>query len=279
MPIDYKGISTSDNKLIFFLGPCVIESENIVFDIAKKLKSIADELGIQIVFKGSYDKANRTSIDSFRGIGMTAALEVLRNIREEFGFLTITDVHTPNEIETVAKYVDFLQIPAFLCRQTDMLTTAQDTGLAMLVKKGQFISGYDTEFIVNKCRKAIEEKRFMLCERGTMFGYGNLVVDIRNLQIMKTFAPVIYDATHSLQMPSAAGGVSGGSREFIPALLNASIASGVDGVFMEVHPNPKESKSDSATIFPLDKLRDTLENVLVLHEATSKLKNIDLANI
>ncbi len=278
MLFDYKGITTKDNKLIFFLGPCVIESEQIVFDIAKKLKTIADELDIQIVFKGSYDKANRTSIDSFRGIGMTAALEVLRNVRDEFGFLVVTDVHTPAEIEMVAKYVDFLQIPAFLCRQTDMLTTAENTGLAMLVKKGQFISGYDTEFIANKCTKAIEEKRFMLCERGTMFGYGNLVVDIRNLQIMKTFAPVVYDATHSLQMPSAAGGVSGGSREFIPALLNASIASGVNGIFMEVHPNPKKSKSDSATIFPLDKLRDTLENAIVLHKSVSSLKNINITN-
>ncbi len=278
MLLDYKGINTRENKLVFFLGPCVIESEQIVFDIAKKLKTIADDLNIQIVFKGSYDKANRTSIDSFRGIGMTAALELLQTINKEFGFLTITDVHTPNEIETVAKYVDFLQIPAFLCRQTDMLTTAVNTGLAVLVKKGQFISGYDTEFIANKCQKAIEENRFMLCERGTMFGYGNLVVDIRNLQIMRNFAPVVYDATHSLQMPSAAGGVSGGSREFIPALLNASIASGIDGVFMEVHPNPKESKSDSATIFPLDKLRDVLENVVTLHKTISTLKDINIAN-
>ncbi len=278
MVFDYKGITTQNKNMIFFAGPCVIESRDIAFLIARKLKSISDELNIQLVFKGSYDKANRTSLDSFRGIGMKESLQILKDIGEETGLLVLTDVHTPNEVEMVSQYVDILQVPAFLCRQTDMLTTVQDSNLAMLVKKGQFISGYDTEFIANKCSKAIEEKRFLLCERGTMFGYGNLVVDMRNLEIMKRFAPVIYDATHSLQMPSVAGGVSGGSREFIPSLLRATTALGVDGIFMEVHPNPKESKSDSATIFPLDKVESMLENVLALHKVASSLEDISIEN-
>ncbi len=279
MLFEYNGISTSDDKLVFFLGPCVIESKEIAFTIAKELKSIADRFNIQVVFKGSYDKANRTSISSFRSIGMIAALEILGDIKKEFGLQTITDVHTPDEIDIVAKYVDFLQIPAFLCRQTDMLLAAQDTGLALLVKKGQFVSGYDTEFIASKCSRAIEEKRFLLCERGTTFGYGDLVVDMRNLAIMKRFAPVVYDGTHSLQMPSTAGGVSGGNRELIPPLLYASIGSGlVSAIFMEVHPTPKESLSDSATIFPLNNLRDIIENVLILHEAVLKLKKINIIN-
>ncbi len=278
MVFNYKSLNTENNKMIFFAGPCIIEDRESTFKIAKTLKDIASKLNVQIVFKGSYNKANRTSLNSFRGIEMKEALSILKDINKELGLLTVTDVHTPGEIEMVAEYVDILQIPAFLCRQTDMLTTAENTNLAMLVKKGQFVSGNDTEFIANKCLRAIKEHRFLLCERGTMFGYGDLVVDMRNLEIMKKFAPVIYDATHSVQMPSASGGVSGGNRQFIPMLAKAAASVGIDGMFMEVHPCPKESKSDAATIFPLDKFESMLSQILKIHDVVSTLEKINIEN-
>ena len=203
MIFDYKGITNKNKDLIFIAGPCVIESEEMTINIAKKLKEIKEILNIQLVFKGSYDKANRTSLNSFRGLGMKNGLEILKTVSKEFNLPTITDIHIPTEAEEAAKYVDFLQIPAFLCRQTDMLRAACETGKAINIKKGQFISGYDCKYIADKCSDAINEKRFFLCERGTMFGYGNLIVDMKNIEIMKNYAPVIYDATHSLQMPSA----------------------------------------------------------------------------
>ena len=240
MIFDYKGITNKNKDLIFIAGPCVIESEEMTINIAKKLKEIKERLNIQLIFKGSYDKANRTSLNSFRGLGMKNGLEILKTVSKEFNLPTITDIHIPAEAEEAAKYVDFLQIPAFLCRQTDMLRAACETGKAINVKKGQFISGYDCKYIADKCSDAINEKRFFLCERGTMFGYGNLIVDMKNIEIMKSYAPVIYDATHSLQMPSAANGISGGAREFIPTLLKSALALGIDGIFMEVHPNPEK---------------------------------------
>lgn len=271
MIFDYKGINNLEKKLIFIAGPCVIESEEMTISIAKKLKDIKDNLNIQLVFKASYDKANRTSKSSFRGLGMKEGLKVLENVKKETGLLTLTDIHIPSEADIVARYVDFLQIPAFLCRQTDMLRAACETKKAVNVKKGQFISGYDCQYIADKCEDAINEKRFLLCERGTMFGYGNLIVDMRNLDIMKNYAPVIYDATHSLQMPSASNGVSGGTKEFIPSILRAAAAVGIDGVFMEVHPNPKESMSDSATIFELDKVEELWKNIIIIDDLVKNM--------
>lgn len=271
MTFDYKGITNKNKELIFITGPCVIESEEMTMNIAKKLKEIKERLNIQLIFKASYDKANRTSLSSYRGLGMKEGLEILQNIGKELGLLTITDIHVPTEAEVAAKYVDFLQIPAFLCRQTDMLRAACETKKAVNVKKGQFISGYDCKYIADKCADAIEEKRLLLCERGTMFGYGNLVVDMKNMEIMKNYAPVVYDATHSLQMPSAANGVSGGAREFIPALLKSAVALSIDGIFMEVHPNPKESLSDSNTIFELDKVEDLWKDVLKINELVKNM--------
>lgn len=265
MSFNYKSISNDGGKLIFFAGPCVIESYEMAFDIAKEIKKIGNSLGIQLVFKASYDKANRTSKGSFRGIGMKEGLEILKSIGDELDICTITDIHTPNDVDLVAQYVDFLQVPAFLSRQTDLLLSASDSGKAVLVKKGQFLSGYDAEYIVEKCSKALENNRLLLCERGTTFGYNNLVVDMRNLEIMRKFAPVIYDATHSVQMPSLAGGISGGAREFIPSLLRAAVAMGIDGIFMEVHPNPTEAKSDSATVFELDKAEALWKNIVNLN--------------
>lgn len=262
MIFDYKGITNKNKDLIFIAGPCVIESEEMTINIAKKLKEIKERLNIQLIFKGSYDKANRTSLNSFRGLGMKNGLEILKTVSKEFNLPTITDIHIPAEAEEAAKYVDFLQIPAFLCRQTDMLRAACETGKAINVKKGQFISGYDCKYIADKCSDAINEKRFFLCERGTMFGYGNLIVDMKNIEIMKNYAPVIYDATHSLQMPSAANGISGGAREFIPALLKSSVALGIDGIFMEVHPpfyvrpppNKGRNQSSNDTLFIFEAL-------------------------
>ena len=247
MIFDYKGITNKNKDLIFIAGPCVIESEEMTMTIAKKLKEIKDKLNIQLVLKGSFDKANRTSLSSFRGLGMKEGLEILQNAGKD------------------------LQIPAFLCRQTDMLRAACETGKAVNVKKGQFISGYDCKYIADKCSDAINEKRLFLCERGTMFGYGNLIVDMKNLEIMKIYAPVMYDATHSLQMPSANNGQSGGAREFIPAILKSAVALGIDAVFMEVHPNPDKSPSDSGTIFDLSKVEELWSQIIKINDLVKSL--------
>ena len=265
MTFNYKSINNTDGRLIFIAGPCVIENYEMTLGIAKKLKGIASRLGVDVIFKASYDKANRTSKNSFRGIGVKEGLEVLRSISKETDMRTITDVHTPSEVELVSDSVDFLQVPAFLSRQTDLLVEASNSSNAVIVKKGQFLSGYDAEFIVGKCEKALSENRLLLCERGTTFGYNNLVVDMRNLSIMRRYAPVIYDATHSVQMPSALNGVSGGAREFIPALLRAAVAVGVDGIFMETHPDPPNAFSDSATVFDLDKVEELWANIIKLN--------------
>ena len=266
MIFDYEGITNKNKDLIFVAGPCVIESEEITMQIAKKLKEIKDKLNIQLVLKGSFDKANRTSISSFRGLGMKEALTILQNAGKEYSLPTLTDIHIPSDADKVAKYVDFIQIPAFLCRQTDILRAGCETGKAINVKKGQFISGYDCKYIADKCEDAINENRFFLCERGTMFGYGNLIVDMKNIEIMKNYSPVMYDATHSLQMPSANNGVSGGAREFIASLLKAVVALGVDAIFMEVHPNPDNSPSDSSTIFDLNKLEELWIQIIKIND-------------
>jgi len=235
------------DKFLIIAGPCALENEEIPLQVAEKLKELSEEYPqFQFVFKGSFDKANRTSVYSFRGVGIEKGLEILKRIKEKFGLKTTTDVHETWQVEPTAKVIDIVQIPAFLCRQTDLLLEAAKSGKAVNVKKGQFLAPWDTKFIVEKLTYG-GAKEIYLTERGTTFGYNNLVVDFRSLPIMKKHAKVIYDATHSVQLPSGAGGKSGGMREFIFPLMRAAVAVGVDGLFMEVHPNPPQAKSDSAT--------------------------------
>jgi len=246
-------------KFLILAGPCALENEEIPLRVAERLYELQKEFpNFEFIFKGSYDKANRTSVHSFRGVGLEKGLEILKTVKEKFGLKTTTDVHETWQVKPVAEVVDIVQIPAFLCRQTDLLLEAARSGKAVNVKKGQFLAPWDTKYIVEKLTYA-GAKEIYLTERGTTFGYNNLVVDFRSLPIMGQYAKVIYDATHSVQMPGGAGGMSGGMREFIFPLLRAAIAVGVDGVFMEVHPNPPEAKSDSATQVYLKNLPLLLE--------------------
>jgi 2-dehydro-3-deoxyphosphooctonate aldolase (KDO 8-P synthase) len=259
---NYKGLRAGNGELLFIAGPCVIEDEETVFTIARKLKKIRDELSIQLVFKASFDKANRTSLDSYRGPGIDEGLRILKAVGEETGLPLLTDIHTPAQAEKAGEAVDILQIPAFLCRQTDMLRAACETGKAVNVKKGQFVAGSDMQFAAEKCHDARGEGRLLLTERGNAFGYHNLVVDMRNLALMREYAPVIYDATHSVQLPSAGSGVSGGGREYIPGLASAAAAMGIDGLFMEVHTAPEKGRSDAATMFPIDTLAALYKRII-----------------
>ncbi len=234
-------------KFLIIAGPCALENEEIPLEVAEKISELQKEYPqFEFIFKGSFDKANRTSVHSFRGVGLERGLEILETIKEKYNLKTTTDVHETWQVEPVAEVVDIVQIPAFLCRQTDLLLAAAKSGRAVNVKKGQFLAPWDTKYIVEKLTYG-GAKEIYLTERGTTFGYNNLVVDFRSLPIMGEYAKVIYDATHSVQMPGGAGGRSGGMREFIFPLLRAAIGVGVDGVFMEVHPNPPKAKSDSAT--------------------------------
>ena len=248
----------------FFLmaGPCVIEDETSPLFIAETLKNVCQKLDIPLVFKGSYRKANRSRLDSFTGIGDEKALKVLQKIGKEFELPVVTDIHAAEEASMAAEYVDILQIPAFLCRQTDLLIAAAKTGKTVNIKKGQFISGEAMGFAVEKVRQSGNEK-VMLTERGSMFGYQDLVVDYRNIAAMQKFeVPVILDVTHSLQQPNQSSGVTGGKPELIGLIAKAGIAAGADGIFMEVHPEPKKAKSDGANMLRLD-LAETLLNQLV----------------
>ncbi len=241
--------------------------------MADSIQRIASDLRVPFVFKASYDKANRTSIRSFRGPGLAEGCRILRGIRESTGLPVLTDVHTAADCEVVAASVDVLQIPAFLCRQTDLLIAAaeatQKTGGAINVKKGQFVAPWDMKHAVEKIRESGNE-RVSLTERGASFGYNNLVVDMRALPIMRGFAPVVFDGTHSVQTPSAGNGVSGGQPEFIPVLTRAAVAAGVDGIFLEVHDNPADAKSDGANALHLHKLKAVLEQLLAVHAAASR---------
>ena len=256
----------------FFLlpRPCVIEGEQMAVDIAGTMKAITDELGINYVFKASYDKANRTSGKSFRGLGMDEGLRILATVREKVGVPVITDVHTTEEVPVVAKVVDILQTPAFLCRQTDFIRACAVSGLPVNIKKGQFLAPGDMANVVAKAREAareagLSEDRFMVCERGASFGYGNLVSDMRSLAIMReTGCPVVFDATHSVQLPGGNGTCSGGQRQFVPVLARAAVAAGVSGLFMETHPNPACALSDGPNAVPLDKMKGLLESLLEL---------------
>ena len=241
----------NDSPLFFIAGPCVIEDEGMVLEVASELKRISAASSIPIIFKASYDKANRTSISSFRGPGIDKGLRILEKVKAETGLPLLADVHHPEEVVKVREILDILQIPAFLCRQTDLLMAAASTGKAVNVKKGQFVSPWDMKNAVEKIESA-GNRNIMLTERGTMFGYNNLVVDMRAFAVMKSFGyPVVFDATHSVQLPGGAGNASGGQREFIVTLSQAAVAAGCDGVFMEVHPDPSKALSDKATQIPL----------------------------
>jgi 2-dehydro-3-deoxyphosphooctonate aldolase (KDO 8-P synthase) len=263
-------VSVGRGNLFLIAGPCVIESETHARMLADAIQRIASDLGVPYIFKASYDKANRTSIKSFRGPGLVEGCRILRAIGEGTGLPVLTDVHTAADCAPVAEAVDVLQIPAFLCRQTDLLIAAAEatskTGGAVNVKKGQFVAPWDMRHAVEKIRES-GNPRVSLTERGASFGYNNLVVDMRSLPIMRGFAPVVFDGTHSVQTPSAGNGVSGGQPEFIPVLTRAAVAAGVDGVFLEVHDNPAEAKSDGANALPLNKLKGVLEQLLAIHAA------------
>ena len=253
----------------FFLlaGPCVIEDETSPLRIAETLKSICQNLDIPLVFKGSYRKANRSRLDSFTGIGDEKALKVLQKVRQEFEIPVVTDIHSADEAPMAAEYVDILQIPAFLCRQTDLLVAAAKTGKTVNIKKGQFVSGEAMGFAVEKVRQSGNDK-VMLTERGSMFGYQDLVVDYRNIAVMKKFeVPVILDVTHSLQQPNQSCGVTGGQPEMIGLIAKAGIAAGADGIFMEVHPEPKKAKSDGANMLRLDLAEKLLGSLIRIKEA------------
>lgn len=254
---------TVGGKQGFFLlaGPCVAESRELVFEIAQEMKNICQKLHIPYVFKTSFDKANRSSIHSYRGPGMTKALGWLQELKDKLNLPIVVDVHEPAQCAVLAEVADILQIPAFLCRQTDLLQAAAASGRVVNVKKGQFLSPLEVKNIVSKLEESANS-RIMITERGASFGYNNLVVDPRSFQIIRSFGvPVIFDATHSVQLPGAQGTITGGQREFIPVLARAAVAAGVDGLFMEVHPNPNQGLSDPATMWALDQVEPLLHSL------------------
>ncbi|MDA1009500.1 MAG: 3-deoxy-8-phosphooctulonate synthase [Bacteroidetes bacterium] len=253
----------------FFLmaGPCAIEGEAMAMEIAEKILGITNKLEIPFIFKGSYRKANRSRLDSFTGIGDKEALEILKKVGERFNIPTLTDIHTAEEAAIAAQYVDVLQIPAFLCRQTDLLVAAAKTGKIVNIKKGQFLSPESMIHAVNKVKES-GNNNIILTDRGTMFGYQDIVIDYRGIPIMQNFGlPVVLDITHSLQTPNQNSGVTGGKPEMIETLAKAGIAAGVDGIFLETHPNPSEAKSDGANMLPLDKLEDLLITLVRIRKA------------
>jgi 2-dehydro-3-deoxyphosphooctonate aldolase (KDO 8-P synthase) len=256
-------------ELFLIAGPCVIESETHARKMADAIQRITSDLKVPYIFKASYDKANRTSVKSFRGPGLVEGTAILRRIAEETGLPVLTDVHEPSHCEVAAEGADVLQIPAFLCRQTDLLVAAGKTGRAINVKKGQFVAPGDMQHAVEKV-KSTGNMRVFLTERGVSFGYHNLVVDMRSLPIMRELAPVVFDGTHSVQMPSAANGISGGQPQFIPVLTRAAVAAGMDGLFLEVHDDPANAKSDGANALPLDQLKPLLETLLAIHAAAKR---------
>ncbi len=262
-----KTYNLSNIKGLFLIaGPCVIESERLCMETAKKLKDISLRLKLPFIFKASYKKANRTSGSSFRSIGVMESLEILGKIRQKFGISVLTDIHSEVEAEIAAEYVDVLQIPAFLSRQSELLEAAAETGRIVNIKKGQFLSPYDMIHQINKVKSAGNNK-VMITERGTTFGYNNLVVDMRSLEIMRSFGcPVVFDATHSVQMPSKDKGVSGGNPEFIKPLASAAAAIGINGVFIETHPNPAIALSDASSMLKLDKIENLLKRLIAIHK-------------
>lgn len=259
-----------DRPFFLIAGPCVVESEQLQLDVAGRLKEITSELGIPFIFKSSYDKANRSSGTSFRGPGMDQGLKILGEVKRQLKVPVITDVHTEAEVPEVASVVDVLQTPAFLCRQTDFIRAVAQSGKPVNIKKGQFLAPHDMKNVIDKARAAAREKglpedSFLACERGASFGYNNLVSDMRSLAIMReTGAPVVFDATHSVQLPGGQGTSSGGQREFVPVLSRAAIAVGIAGVFMETHPDPAKALSDGPNAVPLKYMKALLEQLVAL---------------
>ena len=269
-PFDIGSVPVGRGRLFLIAGPCVIESETHARAMADAIGRIASDLGIPYIFKASYDKANRTSLRSFRGPGLAEGCRILRAIAQGTGLPVLTDVHTPEDCKQASEALGdveaVLQIPAFLCRQTDLLVAAAETGRAVNIKKGQFVAPWDMRHAVEKIRES-GNQRISLTERGASFGYNNLVVDMRSLPAMRAFAPVVFDGTHSVQTPSAANGASGGQPEFIPVLTRAAVAAGVDGIFLEVHDNPAAALSDGANALHLNNLKAVLQQLLAVHEA------------
>jgi 2-dehydro-3-deoxyphosphooctonate aldolase (KDO 8-P synthase) len=260
-------VQVGSGRLFLIAGPCVIESETHVRAMADAIQRIAGDLRVPYIFKASYDKANRTSVKSFRGPGLEEGCRILRRLAQATGLPVLTDVHDAHDCDRVAEDVDVLQIPAFLCRQTDLLVAAAQTGRAVNVKKGQFVSPWDMRYAVEKIHSTSNHARVFLTERGASFGYNNLVVDMRSLAVMRKYVPVVFDGTHSVQTPSAQDGVSGGQPEFIPVLTRAAVAAGVDGIFLEVHDDPAHAKSDGANALDLKQLKPLLETLLAIHKA------------
>ena len=262
----------------FFLiaGPCVIESEQMALDTAGQLKEITASLGIPFIYKSSFDKANRSSGSSFRGLGMEKGLQILATVKQQIGVPVLTDIHEIDEIRPVAAVVDVLQTPAFLCRQTDFIRACAQSGKPVNIKKGQFLAPGDMKNVIDKARDAAHEAGlptdvFMACERGVSFGYNNLVSDMRSLAIMRnTGCPVVFDATHSVQLPGGQGTSSGGQREFVPVLARAAVAVGISGLFMETHPDPANAKSDGPNAVPLNRMRDLLDSLAALDRVVKK---------
>ena len=262
--------SSKSGNFFLLAGPCVIEGESMAIDIAGHISEIARALDIPYVFKGSYRKANRSRVDSFTGIGDIKALEILRKVRDTFDIPVVTDIHTPDEAAMAAEYVDVLQIPAFLCRQTDLLVAAAKTGKMVNIKKGQFLSPESMRFAVQKVRDA-GNNDVAVTERGTTFGYQDLIVDFRGFPVMRQYAPVVLDVTHSLQQPNRTEGVTGGLPHLIETMARCGIAAGSDGLFMETHPNPSEAKSDGANMLPLSDIKGLLERLTELRMAVNRL--------
>ncbi len=251
-----------DKPLFLIAGPCVIESRQLAMDVAGTLKAICAEVGIPLIFKASYDKANRSSGTSFRGLGMDKGLEILGDVRKQIGVPVLTDVHDTSEISAVAAVVDVLQTPAFLCRQTDFIHAVASAGKPVNIKKGQFLAPADMKNVVDKARSASQTDNIMVCERGATFGYNNLISDMRSLMVMRnTGCPVVFDATHSVQLPGGQGNASGGERKFVPVLARAAVASGIAGIFMETHPNPEKALSDGPNAWPLQHMKVLLQTL------------------
>ncbi len=260
------------NSFFLIAGPCAIESEELCLEIAFELKKTTDELGIPFIFKASFDKANRTSYNSYRGPGLEVGLKILASVKDQIGVPVVTDVHTPEQVKEVAQVVDLLQTPAFLCRQTDFIRACAQSGKPVNIKKGQFLSPYDMKNVVEKARVAAIEAglnpdSFLVCERGASFGYGNLVADMRSLAVMReTGAPVVFDATHSVQLPGGNGASSSGQRQFVPVLSRAAVAVGIDGLFFETHPDPAKALSDGPNMVPLRYMRELLSELKAIDQ-------------
>ena len=264
-------ITVGNGKIFLIAGPCVIESEDLVTEVAKKMKEITDKLGINYIFKASFDKANRSSISSFRGPGIDKGLEILARVKDKYGVALATDIHEPWQCEKAKEVIDLLQIPAFLCRQTDLLVAAAETGKAVNIKKGQFLAPWDMKNVVNKFRE-VGNENIMLCERGATFGYNNLVVDMRGLLEMRKFGfPVVFDATHSVQIPGGKGDSTGGNREYVYPLARAAVSVGIDGIFAEVHPDPDKGLSDGPNMLKLENVEEILTNLLKYDKLTKEL--------